>query len=452
MNHIIITDLFGNKINGTTPPFIILNTIQPHLLLHNILKNNNKNDTWGIWTLIRSTILHALYYNHIEPTDYAPLGSIWYNNTKLPNKFKILLVNTHTNISNYPIDYTIVHSINDINIWKPVNKTGYVSLGYIAAKNKPSLHFMKSVNKNIVMKTKFNNIGNYLTNMNEFFLLGISTINRYTINRIKLLPINKNIRLSSKINSANNIITNTDNKVQLKPYNYDFQDINYTVNGELKMGNNCLTTNNTDDNYVYLTQCNNNKNQQWYPYKYSNANSFVSNYDDSCLTNENGKLLTKKCDNNNNQSWYVEQLQKVVEDTKQDYYQKWYTKKGKKVILIEPNNPWYINKKRVIEPEGVIRQHRLELNKNDYDNAKYESSFMMDTNRLDMGYGHSYAERGGKPCACVEDCNKIQNNPKDEFILEHFDEPNNQLINSNYVSSTFIIIVVILIFIKWLLQ
>lgn len=97
----------------------------------------------------------------------------------------------------------------------------------------------------------------------------------------------------------------------------------------------------------------------------------------------------------------------------------WINQDGKKVILIEPDEPWYIglDKKEKEKPKGIMKKKYVKLNEVSYrNNADYKTNFVMDTTRPDMGYGYSYASRLGQPCLCKRD-DKINCTKK---LTEHF--------------------------------
>jgi hypothetical protein len=105
----------------------------------------------------------------------------------------------------------------------------------------------------------------------------------------------------------------------------------------------------------------------------------------------------------------------------------WENQQGKRVVLLEPDSPWYIRRGRNPPPIGIIEQDTTKLNDVSYDNAEYKTNFMMDTHRGHMGYGHSYASRQGRRCQCLDDCphkdvdrDNNPRTPKDDFLLEHF--------------------------------
>lgn len=77
----------------------------------------------------------------------------------------------------------------------------------------------------------------------------------------------------------------------------------------------------------------------------------------------------------------------------------WKTARGTKVVLVEPDMPWYINIKT--PPEGILTVSKKKGFKNPPENnyAKFDSKFVMDPTRPDMGYGYSLKDRLGEPCA-----------------------------------------------------
>jgi len=466
MNYIVITDIFGNKISKNESnigrinnlPFILLQTTQPHLLLKRI-ENNNKS---SIWKLIYPTIMHTLYINKINPSNFAPLGNIWYPKNKLPHSEEIILVNTNPNISKFPTDYVKVGEYNDMNVWKPIAPRGFRAIGYLMGIKKPSIKLMRTVNNKLL--TSFRDYKNSvsiagLSNMNEFKLLTISGNKKYTIDRTKLLEKDFLVRLVSK----GGIITNDKGKLKLKKKKDRYQNINYTVQGELRMDNKCIGVSSDDnliDNYVYLQKCDDTDNQKWYPY----SGHFISQYDGSCLTtNDNGSksdVTVTTCDKNDKQLWRTENLRTVILDSGQDSVESWKTQYGKRVVLLEPDNPWYINKGQKKKPEGVVMQYPKELNTVDYrDNADVYDKFMMDVHTPSMGYGYSLDQRRGRPCSCLDDCDKL---PSKEFTFENFDADNKNDnddtgakktgFNFNLIACTLLTIVILLVVVRMILN
>lgn len=98
---------------------------------------------------------------------------------------------------------------------------------------------------------------------------------------------------------------------------------------------------------------------------------------------------------------------------------KWEMQKGKKVILIEPDNPWWLNK---------INTAGQKIND--------QSKFVMDLDRPDMGYGYSYAARLGKPCTM-----------KDNKLFETF-EPESNSLDFNSIASVLLLVLIFIIIIR----
>jgi hypothetical protein len=177
----------------------------------------------------------------------------------------------------------------------------------------------------------------YKKPFNEFLLLN-NTETSFTINRNmfknsgtnKMKLISDNYKYISSIDNNNNI--------ELKPKNTsnNDQEINYTVQGELLLNNKCITVN--DDETVTLEECDNkNKqnNQKWYPFD----GTFVSQYDTSCLSHDDNKITTEECSDSKAQIWNMEfPHQSDQRDNTIPFF------KGKHIILVESDNPWFLNK------------------------------------------------------------------------------------------------------------
>ena len=71
----------------------------------------------------------------------------------------------------------------------------------------------------------------------------------------------------------------------------------------------------------------------------------------------------------------------------------WIQYRGKQVVLVAENNPWYINKNTTIPSKYISNDNFLGANlfKNNY--ASYESKVELDIDSPSLGYGYSYASR-----------------------------------------------------------
>lgn len=437
MNYIRITDILGNKIPkdrdyNSSIPFILIHTTQPYLLLDKV--SGTEND--GIWKHKLPAIFHILYINSINPVNFGPVGDIWLPSSVLPNELTLLFVNSNTKISSFPIDFIKIDNYTNMNIWKPICQRGYQEMGLIASESKPSLKSIKCVSSDYLISYNSEQIVvGRNTNMNEFNLLSNIELPKFTINRNKLLT-SKTIKIGPE--NTQDYLTNENNNLILKSTeNNQNQKILYTENGELKMNDKCISVTNGKAN---LQNCNNSNSQKWYPYK----NQYVSYDNQKCLTDENNIIITKKCDKNDiTQQWNTDDYNSVVEIPNESH-DSWRTQEGKRVVLIEPDIPWYITKKKTI-PEGMIKQTIKDLNQVQYrDNADYKSLFLMDLHRPDLGYGYSYAQRQGKQYssgACPT--NGTEN-------TEHFTTNNEQnKIDFNTIACSLLLLIFLLVGIRY---
>ena len=117
----------------------------------------------------------------------------------------------------------------------------------------------------------------------------------------------------------------------------------------------------------------------------------------------------------------------------------WTTPKGKYVILVEPDEPWYVKKEQTTEPIRLIDKPVLK-NLDYRDNADYKPEFVMDKTKQHLGYGYSYRDRLlGHDC---DGCNK------DEKVFEMFEA--NKLRNyTNLIAFVMIIILLMYLFINY---
>ncbi len=470
MNNTLITDIYGNKLvrnndtNGRLP-FIIIHTTQPYLLLRQVMTVA----TSTVWRIKQAYLEHVLYFHSIRPSKFATIGDIWLPSLNLPPSLGILLVNTEPEISQSPVNFVRIDNIGSFNLWSPVNGDDFKPMGLMASETVPPNDSIRLVNVDFVREYRIvDNLLGKLTNMNEFNLLGHVDIKRFTVNRNSMLANDMNIRLVNK--ATQNIITHDDILRLRRTKNKDYQKIRYSVQGELMLSNKCLGVSiddNTRDQFVYLQKCQDLDGQKWYPFR----DTFISQFDRTCLTDENGVLKALPCDDNEDQKWISEDLNTVTQPH-QEQISKWTTKKGKNVVLLEPDNPWYINKVDR-EPEGYVKQS-LEILEDPLEDEQIQktnqpadplittkkgmfySNFMMNTKKPDMGYGYSVAQRAGKPCLCMDDCNKIPENPQDEMMLEHFGvgvESKNKCSKKKklkFYLSCFVIMIITLLVVRYL--
>lgn len=411
MNQSEITDIFGNKEINNMKPFLLLHCFQPNLILETIYV-----DIFSIYSPIKSVIEHILYSNNINPEFFNITGDVFISSEIMPSKFTLLLANTKTGIAKNPINYIIEKKLDDIYIWKPISRRDHMELGLVASKEKPSNNYMVTIDREYLIikeaygKKMSQNLPNTVTSNNEFNLVNLINNNRITIRRTSFIDSNQRLEIYNK-KTMKYINLNTKNEyIMTSDVNNVFYD------GRLRINNKCLqaTLNNTNN----VIQVNCNEGSFWYFYD----DTIFLDGTNLCLTD--GQILTvQKYDKNNDyQKWNISNKRIVTEDLLQDTHDKWHTIKGRKVILHEPDNPWYVNKS--YKPEGIMRPEITNLNDVGYENtAQYSPHFMIDPTSPNVGHGHSYADRNGaryyNQCYLREDFNddNIQNKNNDIFML-----------------------------------
>lgn len=422
MQYVKITDLYGIPIiPNTEHPFILIHSSQPHLLL---IKIGQMSDD-SIWRLKHSTCMHVLYKNGVNPGQFAPLGDIWFPQPTLPNQVSILLVNTDARVSKATSSYKEVAKYKGLILWAPEEDDEHAPIGLIASPTQPPPNYTRVVKKHLLTPSVANRIVNGgITNFTGFSQLYHISLPKLTIDRTKFIANEKTLIVRS---GNSNFLGASD-----KP-------IKFTFAGEMRIDDMCYTVN--SDNSVSLQKCQGTVNQQWYPFQHGiksvptdlslteipNIPRQLPNPEIGFPNPEieeipKGVLAVTPYTGNKNQLWFMTDTHNVIEDKDQEGIETWRDKEGKRVIVIDPDYPWKINDTSHRNPEGLIKNKITKLNQVNYTPyADYNTNFMMDTTRPDMGYGYSYKDRIGKRCMVADKCGNTPIVPKDRFILEHFD-------------------------------
>jgi len=104
------------------------------------------------------------------------------------------------------------------------------------------------------------------------------------------------------------------------------------------------------------------------------------------------------------------------------------TYKGKRLVLVESDNPWYVNKENAIELKYINNQNYFGIRQNYPVGTAFKSNTVYNTTSPNLGYGYSYADRKN---AIIE---KFSENPEDNT--------NN---NANYIIFIMIVIIILLL-------
>lgn len=398
MSNITINDLFGNPVDNSTP-FILLTTKK----INSIIKKLDQRSYDSIWEFDKDKLSSLLKPFDINIDNYRLFGHMFFNDYS-PKSRSVIIIHKDFSILTSPTDYQFIGRYGSGYVWLPIGPSGFVSLGlvYTSTEQKPSkedyrmldVNYALSINKSLQNK----NILNFMAN-NEFNLLNSTVTPIFTIYRSKLYKDIRNFKLiafydEKYITSIDSDSTNNNNLLKMRSRdNNNYQYINYSASGELKIGDKCISS--AGNNHpVNLQECNDSDlSQKWYMYN----NNIVSHQDNTCLTlDETGEnIKVSDCENSNSNQVWVKEKPEVIEPTEG----RWYPSKGKNVILVDSDNPWYLNNE--FKEEAKIIGNKEPLNQLTYQPyGDFKSKFIMDLTRPDLGYGHSYAERLGKPCPC----------------------------------------------------
>ena len=233
-------------------------------------------------------------------------------------------------------------------------------------------------------------------------------------------------------NTAGKYITaiNSDNgqsfaKIKSKLHNSN-QAVSYNTQGELIVDDKCLTYRDAMAP-VYFDSCSSSNSKQKWRISRGKINTAD---DDLCLTssieenNTDENIYVTGCDNLDQQTWDTENSDS---DGPNDY--RWNKFKGKTVVLVQSDNPWYINKDITI-PEKWIDGFKLSTDMGDRLDLTYAQRAEMQS----RGYDTSFAGRAG-----IE-----------QHIIEGFDGSQYDQITATQLLAVIIIIIVILVSCKWM--
>jgi hypothetical protein len=224
-------------------------------------------------------------------------------------------------------------------------------------------------------------------------------------------------------------ITRVDNDIVSKPklktkQHGKNQSVTYNTQGELIVGGKCLTYKNKPNPELFFSDCDkSDTNQKWH---FADGQISPKSELTQCMapvtslgSSQQDEISVKNCDNSDEQTWDTEN---PSISTSTDYSVDEY--KGKTVVLVEADDPWYINVDSTI-PTPV---RKMDIVLNDVfptTVAAYESDMILDMSRPDLGMGHSYASRQGIDCQKIEgfngtnsdNANNKQNNGQNFMIM-----------------------------------
>lgn len=435
IDDIYVSDLFGLKPSNNSLMIVIhTNGTNNDNLFIKIA--SDKNTETNIWTYNMQEIKKHLEDRQIDISYYLRMGDVLIKKKVIPN----IIILCNKSICSKPSGFDIIMEYDNGQIIRPYTESNtnieiftkiysfglyWVSKKLINNKHNEYMENIGIIPSDLLMSIKKSNNDNVLDTLDtsEFDLLGVTSIGLYAINRNKFTD--NNSRRIKILNSENKCITNIGNTLKTRQNQKSLiQSFSYNAQGELMTDGKCLTQNN---NNVTVETCSNNNKQKWIMTK---NKIFPSNDFGKCIEASalDDSIYLRNCDSLSlNQTWSTEDdsFSDMTTDPTWDKYN------GKTVVLVENDNPWFIN----TDTAYNIKFKQPQLNLSDdvkyRQNADVISNFVMDPNRPDMGYGYSFADREGISC------NKI-----DETDIEKKIEGFGGIVNNNDISMRIIILII----------
>jgi hypothetical protein len=378
-----ITDINGEQILDNLCPFIKISI--PNNTIYNLLKFLDKTDEGSIFD-INMDLINKILNEYKINNNYKQFYQIYIKKDS-PFPSFILLINSKYTKKGQRRNG--IMKFNNGNLWTLHNDKNYIpfSIFYINHLNDINYYL---VDKNFLTSNPQLYNGLYSSQEISSLSLGKS----YSIS-IVTQQQNKQFRLMD--NNGNYITHTPSGKIELKTGEYsNLQNMDYSEDGLLMLDNNCLTID--TDNSITLKPCDNSSKQKWY----KSNNTFISADTNSCLTSNSDTVILDQCipsgseNDDKSQDWTT--VNGDNNTSKQNNY-RWQSYKGKAVVLVRSDNPWYQNKD--ITEESIFIEDEVPEGYGDkyiYKNGNFKSNFILDPTKSNMGYGYSYKSRLGKPC------------------------------------------------------
>ena len=216
---------------------------------------------------------------------------------------------------------------------------------------------------------------------NEFNILNAKPDGLWMILRHKFSKNNNNFKL---MGLDGKYLSSHNKNLRMRDGTTSNQNVSYNVQGELVMGDMCITTN--DNKQVSLEKCNKKSGQKWFPYN-GNYISMLDNKFNTCLSvGATDSIVTKECEPREESEW----TQQDTDGVNNTNYT-WPMINGKTVVLVENDNPWFLNKDIV----GQVTHIPSNLPDDGPCDAEQYGIFKSKYNKTpdDFIRGYSYAEQ-----------------------------------------------------------
>jgi hypothetical protein len=424
MTDIFVSDISGYIINNESP-FVIIKSSEIYKYLQSIYNTSNKNIS--IWEYKQDKVQYVLKDRNVNPSQFLILGNVLYKqNTYKPS----MLILGNKSICKNPNSYEEIVSYEDGKIVKPKlsNDNEYEAIGLFYLKNGDKLDYnnIGLVPKKMIMQ--LDPISNDNITINDYCLLSYVPHGIKTINKNKIFGTNKNIKLLSTSNKYLTM-TNTNEAKQQTKTSISKQTFSYNTQGELTNEGKCLTYD-PKKSSIHFDLCNDNKTQKWNIFE--NTISPVYNFD-KCLSTDSydsDDLSLQSCViKSDDQTWNTEGSDVT---NSSDYILPTFG--GKTVILVQNENPFYLNKEYTVEMN--YKKDNLNLEDNIEDLENIDSTLAMNKE-----YAHY---KSSQPLAISQKIN-INNN------IEKFDADNNNTSYDKQIILILLLSILCIVFYKYII-
>ena len=374
-----ITDILGSEIIDNNTPLIIISASPSSLIQYlNIVATIDVNKIYKLnyEKLIKDLSTSLDTQNKFDITNFIPVGDLC-SSTRIKH---IILANKY--ILPTTNKFRKVGSLSDLTFWegylKRKDKASRTIGVFVTTDNNAPEYRAPVLPKSYLVKMDFPD--DKVTG-NEFNVLNIKSDGLWMILRHKFTKGSNNFKL---IGLNGKYLSSDNGGLQLKDGNSSGHNISYNVQGELVMGNMCVTTN--DSKEVSLEKCNSKSGQKWVPYN-GNYVSMLDNKFNSCLSTGNANsVVTKECNPKNESEW----TRQNIDDIDNVNYT-WPKVKGKTVVLVEKDDPWFLNKDIVGNIKYIPHKFPKRVVCNTPINGVFKSKYKKTP--TDFIRGYSYADQ-----------------------------------------------------------
>ena len=355
-----ITDIFGNIVINKNVPILLITT----KINDGLLTKITDGQIDSIWKVNYNKINEMLKKNNIMSNDYKTFGNYWYPHIRCTFYITILLANTKYNFISYPKDFINIGSYENGYIWKPICNNNYIELGLIFSKIKPNINDICTIS--YIYTTNYNgknDVMNNYTNYNEFYLLGSHNIPRKTIYRARFIKKNKILKIKNIYGNKYLNKNNMDNII----FTTNPTNIVYTTDGQININNKCLERIYANENNlsILLKECNDSDAQKWFPLGIPNT---ISNPEYNIVSQNDMLYMTLLSDGDDEMKKNIIATENLNGNKKQIFKFEnikndniIFNKNNSQMMLVESNNPWYINKLNT----NPLKLHVNNLHEND---------------------------------------------------------------------------------------